>query len=1562
MRRTLSPLALALILNAGWLPAYAETRENEAPVVTAREFHIKGSKAFSEAELLKVIEHSAGRELTRNELVGLADSITAFYRKHGFPRARAIIPAQNFADGIIRFLITTAPALTAPDSMLAPAPVVKASGFRIVGSRAFTEAELLPLVQDAAGRELASSDLDALAQRITDHYRKHGFTRARAVIPPQSFAGGIIRFLVTTAPPPNMADSLLAPVVKATGFRIVGSRAFTEAELLPLVNDAVGKELTAADLNALAQRITGHYRKHGYGRARAVVRPGSASETLQGIVRFLITTLPLDELQRPDQREYPAAPPSQPPADLSGDPVRTLLGRAKWWEANNRIDLSQEALDKLFNIAPDQPNGLAMQARLHIRRNQPEQAQAALDVLKGVQPDHPDIPRIEALLRSIGKDKAELRQARSLAKADRYDEAIAIFRKLFPDGPPSDDLALEYWQLVANTPRGWRPARDGIAALVKNNPENLNYRLALAEHETSRLPLDRKALEIIIDMTRLPAYSQRARNAWRGAMRRLGDSPSSLALLHQYLAIEPNDSAVREKYDRIVVAQARHRKLMADPDYRARLEGLALLDKGELEKAEPLLEQALRARPKDSELVGGMGMLRLRQGRHLDAQKHFIEAAKLTPGGSRKWTALVRTARFWQLMSEAREARKAGALDLAESKLDTALKIEPNEPNAIAALAEIQADRGMHEAAAESYRRVLAADPLNADALEGLVALYRERGMEREALQVIAQLTPAQRNALGSALNRTEASILKEQADRLLADGREDEAVARLDLAVRADADDPWSRLTLARLYAKRQQPERGQALFDDLLARRPDDSEALYALALYQSSLEQSERVLATLERIHADQRSAKTTRLWGSNIERMAGAQMRAGRRDEAARVLRNAETRAAGDEEAGLAVALAWGRLGEHREAERLFEQLRGEQPSAAWRLRHAEYLAMTDSPHLGGELDALAAMPSLSADEKEELYALQESFAIRTANGHIAANDPGLAHRTLAPFLKNAPDRVPLLLADARAWSAEERWAEARSAYEHVLRLEPEEREARRGLIDTLLAAGERNAALAQVDSWAAGGASLSGRLQLVDLYLALDETDRAERQLDALLDRHPNHPDVLNQAWQLAQHQGRLNDEIVYLQKSLAAEYAGRTPPPAIPATHEQVGFEELGSPRKIQRDWKEKKLATLLDRRTDWLSSAVDIRTRAGTAGLSQFHAVEIPVEYRTPWHQDDEVFFRTDLVKLNAGSVDPTSNNFGSQLLCQPLCDSAPLAQSARGAGFTAGYHSDRLLADVGVTPLNFPVTNLVGGVRLDGDFGKLGYSVEVSRRPVTASLLSYAGTRDTNTGQTWGGVVATGGRLGLSLDEGGTFGFWSSLGLHSLTGRNVQTNNRLQLMAGGQWRVINEENRLLSLGLTGMYWHHSRNAGEYTFGHGGYYSPQNYRSLSVPVTYGERYPRFSWVVRAAVSASRSQTQSADYFPTGPAMQAQAVALAPVTFVTPTYAGGPGRGTGYSLRGAFEYQVNKQLFVGGQLAIERSEFYAPNRALFYLRYALDRPAAQPVYFPPLPVEPSSQL
>lgn len=1252
--------------------------------------------------------------------------------------------------------------------------------------------------------------------------------------------------------------------------------------------------------------------------------------------------------------------PPDVPRVAASDPVGVLLERAKYWESRNRIDLAKEALQKLFHVAPDHPDGLAVMGLIEARAEHLDSARNILNKLRGVRPDHPALSRIEALIRLNGEDKSKLQQVRLLAKAGRTNEAVTAFRKLYPSGPPTNDLALEYWQLVAASGEGWSSARDGLAKLARENPEDLRYRLALAEHETSRLPLKRQALQVIIDMAKLPEYSRQARKSWRSALLRLESSPASLPLLAEYLAAEPNDLVIKERQQAILQAQATRSRLTAEPSYRAKTENTSLLDRMDLAAAEPLLEKRLRAHPEDADAVGEMGLLRLRQGKHAQAFELFNRALHLTRGKSSKWQSLASTARFWQLMRESGDAREAGDLTLAENKLHAARQLDSKEPNAIAALARIHADRGQVREAESGYRQALSIDPVNSSALNGLLSLYRQQGMTENIQQTIAQLSPAQRSALGASLNRMEAFLLQDKADRLIANGQHDEAIALLEQAVQVDADDPWLRFNLAKQYARRSNPAKGQALLDDLLARHPDDADALYALALYQSSQDDISNALKTLSRVEASQRSQKIAQLQKHlltrNLLQDARLLAKSGRQSEARQLLSDAETLGSGDEDLTLAVAFEWAELGDIQHSRALFDKARTVHapPSITWHLRYAELLAMIGADQeLRDELDAIAGIEGLSPPDAAALAELQESAAVRLADKQVLAGNASLAHQTLAPFLKSKPDQVRLLLADARAYRAERQWLPAQAGYTRILQLDPSDGEARGGLIETLLSFGNRTVALQQVNEWAVNRTTndLPTDLHLIGLYLSFEEYGRARQLNDPLLISHPDHPRVLNYAWQIAQHAGRLDEEIDYLKKSFAAEQAERNP-----SAYQSIGIGEFGDHGKIERDWKEKKLAALIDRRSNWFSSAADVRYRNGTAGLSRFYSVEIPLEYKTPWRANDEVFFRTDLVKLHAGNVASANDRFGSTLLCQPACMPTLLRQSAQGASFTAGYQSDSLRADLGVTPLNFPVSNIVGGVHQNGRFGEFSYSLEASRRPVTASLLSFAGTKDPNTGNVWGGVVATGGSLGLSLDKGETFGFWSSAGLHNLTGRNVLSNQRFQLMAGGQWRVINEENRLFSLGLTGMYWHFTENAGEYTFGHGGYYSPLNYRSLSLPITYAGRSSRFSYLLGAAVSASQAQMRDASYYPT------LSMSQLPANFIMPVYAGGSSSGRGYSLKAAGEYQAGPKLFVGGLLSLDRSESYAPNRLLFYMRYSLDHPAAQPVFMPPEPVESSSQF
>ncbi|EGI78081.1 cellulose synthase subunit BcsC-related outer membrane protein [Hylemonella gracilis] len=1084
-----------------------------------------------------------------------------------------------------------------------------------------------------------------------------------------------------------------------------------------------------------------------------------------------------------------------------------LLAQARLWQERDRDDRAREVLAKLLRVFPDDPDGVAQLAYIERRAGQPQAARQGLERLRALSPEHPDIARLETLFRLDGVDQPRLAQARALARDGQPAQALAVLRELYPVGPPTGDLALEYWKIVADTELGWEPALAGLTRLITQYPDTPRYRLAWAEHVTKRRPDDADALQALRQLTLYPPLERSARAAWRRAMLRLPAAPANVQLVQAYLAQEQGeDSAVQEHLSGLRAAVERERALMADPAYRAGRRGLALVerdDPAQRDVAAALLLRSLAARPNDAEVIGGLGVLRMRQGRHAEAQAQLRRARERDPANGR-WGELLAVSRYWGAMRDAGEAFDVRDDARAEARLNEALAVNAAEPAAWVLLGRLRSAQGRDADAERHWKQALVLTPDHAGATEALVTLYLRQGRERDARVLLSRLDRPPSELL-AAVAAARANLYQEQAASALAQGRDDDAIRLLERAARDDADDPWLRLRLARLYAARGAADRGEALFKTLLSRpsRPLPpshalSEAervgvLHAYALYQSSLEQDAAALATLEGIAPARRDAS---------------------------------------------------------------------------------------------------------------ILELQRRLQVRRIAREAALN----------------PER-------------------AEADYRALLRDDPDQTEAALGLIELLVAGARQAEAQVLIDAQLdrVQQATPDQAADLIAALLALGDRERAWRVIQARSGQAP-HARTLAYAARLAREEGRIAVAIDYQQRALAADPA--------PSAADQ------------------RTLSTLLERDTTWLSAGVDHRTSPGTSGVSRYEATELPLEWLWPQREEGRWAVRADLVRLDAGLFDWSRAStyerrlLGSSALCtsQADCDQAP-DQHAEGLALNVGLERGDTRYDLGTTPIGFPVQSWVGGILHRGDLGPLGYSLDLSRRPVTGSVLSYAGAQDPRTGRTWGGVQATGVRLGLSLDDGGRYGAWSSLGLHRLSGRKVLDNDRLQLMAGGQMRVINEENRVLQIGLTGMVWHFSENSGEYTYGHGGYYSPEHYRSLALPLSYGERSERWSWLARASVSTSWSTTERAPYYPTDASLQDAAVASG----INAYYDGGPSRGSGRSLAWSSEYQLSGHTFLGGLIELDRSPDYEANRFLVYLRHAYDRPAARAVFFPPRPFGPMSQ-
>ncbi|MBO9904115.1 BCSC C-terminal domain-containing protein [Xanthomonas phaseoli pv. dieffenbachiae] len=292
-------------------------------------------------------------------------------------------------------------------------------------------------------------------------------------------------------------------------------------------------------------------------------------------------------------------------------------------------------------------------------------------------------------------------------------------------------------------------------------------------------------------------------------------------------------------------------------------------------------------------------------------------------------------------------------------------------------------------------------------------------------------------------------------------------------------------------------------------------------------------------------------------------------------------------------------------------------------------------------------------------------------------------------------------------------------------------------------------------------------------------------------------------------------------------------------------------------------------------------------------------------------------------------------------------------LSQDDTGVGVGVRYRNGGFSADVGSTPIGFQEQNLVGGVGYRGELGDtVSWSAEASRRAVTDSVLSFAGAQDGRSGREWGGVTSTGLSLSATADNG-LLGGYANLAAHRLQGNNVADNDHRQVDLGFYVHALETEHQSLTAGVNLTTMQYDKNLSGFTYGHGGYFSPQEYVDLGFPVHWSGRTAgqTVNWKVDASVGVQHFSTDASPYFPTDPTLQQAAYDAASLAallglvnrYTDPVYAGESRTGVSYNLSGAAEWQVAPQLFLGGRLTFNNARDYNQFSSNLYLRFVMDR-------------------
>ncbi|WP_158702894.1 cellulose biosynthesis protein BcsC [Melaminivora suipulveris] len=1189
-----------------------------------------------------------------------------------------------------------------------------------------------------------------------------------------------------------------------------------------------------------------------------------------------------------------------PPATASGAGAAEaeLMRNARMWLARGRSDLARQNLEKILALNPRSPEAMATLGSVALQDGDFATAQRLLEEMRQQSAEHGATADLAAQARVYGQEQEKLARMRLLARAGRTQEAAQLARELFPDAAPGVGvLALEYARLVGSAPAPTAP-RPAEAAPVPTAPTRANEAAAP------------RALEV--------------------APSRAGDVSARPLQLERRAGGVP--ALAREQHD----VAAQDERAAPDPARLALEAAQKALDADDLATAQQQLQNALARRPHDADALGTLGLVRLRQGRHAQAREMFAQAHQLS--GAQKWQDLVGTARFWGALAQAQEASRSQQWDRAAELAQEALVLQSDHPRALNALAAARAGQGRADEALTVYEATLQHEPGNDTALRGVVDLLMRQGRAQEALARLDAQQPAGQAQQQSLAQLRSGLLAAVAADKLKA-GQPAAAAPLLRSAVEFDPADPWLRHRLARVHLQLGHRDAAQRVMDEGVALRPREPDMRHARALIRSAIDDDAGAREDLLAIDPAQRSENMRSLLRTAALRSELQQARRGGVDAAA-LMERAETQAGEDPALLLEVANAWFRLEQPQQATAVFERLAQRQrplPSQAALERAAVLARARNDDRLGALLGPLLDREGWSDAQALRLLQIQTGHLERRIEGALAAGDDARAQRLSRISLLPHPGLSAAQRARSRGilLLAAQDWPGAAREFSQALPELADDVDVRMGMAQAQARSGQRERAREHAQ-WLAAHLPQDDRgqqLALLRLWQRIDAPQEARALSQQLLQRHPGDTGVLLHAARLEQSQDRHGQALSHYQQALAS--AGTEPQ---------------------ERQAIEASIRSIEARRQSWVETGVMRIGKSATPGVSTLRGWQVPAVAWMPRGYDGHHFLHVDQLYLNAGALPSAAGDVASygQVGAWPAPDypAAPGTPRARGVNVGVGYRGSGLEWDLGLTGIGFPVTNVVGGIAYGQWREDFAYRVELSRRPLTGSLVSYAGAHDPVTGQVWGGVVATGVSARVSRPWGGSRVALSG-SYAALQGRNVQDNTRAQLRASIDRDIWSSAHSALNLGAALSLWRHRRDLSEYSWGHGGYYSPRHYASLSVPLEWGGREGPLTWQVRGALSLSRSSSSGSDYYPGQPQLQASARALG----LDPVYGESGSTGFGRSLRAAVEYQFSAAGAVGAMLSVERSAYYAPSQLMMYLRLLLE-PVRAPHPDRPRPVQP----
>ncbi len=1235
------------------------------------------------------------------------------------------------------------------------------------------------------------------------------------------------------------------------------------------------------------------------------------------------------------------------PAGAADRAIEILMERVQTAKDEGRDHDVAALWEQVLNSDPYHAQALAELSVHYARTGNPDRARENLRRLKAAHPTHEAIPYIERVV-MLGENYNKLiAQARALVQEKRIEEAIEKYREAFGDSPPSGRLGMEFYTTLGATQDGWDEARKGLERLTREWPDDPSYDLAFAKHLTHREATRRDGIAALRELITDERVKTRAIACWRQALIWLKATAADIPLYKQYLADVGEDEKIQEKMAALGAPVGEYGIPIIPGDRE--------FDAGDLEAARAKYQALLDRKPDNVYALRGMAKIAMQEEDFEKATRLLLRVKTLRPKWRDLWSSFLKSAQFWSKLQEAKRLRAQGQLVEAKATLEEAMGISKREAHhARALMGDICFDQGDLTCAEQEYLTVLKKDKAHLGALRGMVRLHIQRGDTEQAQAYSARLAAAEAEATADEV-RSEAESLRWQAAIARGLGNLIEARRALEEALTIDPAHEWVLIDLVHLYVELGEIEEARRTLETLTAVAAELPETQMARA---SVLAAEERVAEALEVLRAIQMDESHADLQAQIRElemrlRVFDAQrmVRQGRIVEAREALEKLQREV--EEEPGMLaqIALAWSDIGEHRRAVELMRKVmaRLSAPSISMRLTYAAILLRAERyTELDDVMGQLARAEGYSTRETADHDDLRIAIAIRKSQ---EAQDLGRARQAyliLQPLLEEFPEDPRLMRALGHLFMVEESYEYALAVFQQLLDEDESDHEAREAAIHALLELGRYEEARELVDD----GLDLypyDPRMALVSARLearqgndlrAMEELERA-RDL-ARLQRDPDWDETYG-----------LTDEerAVMLDEDSSQTDILRAAERQFGETHEVPEGAEQEPGAEIEQEIEDEIIA-LRARHSEQMSAGLEVRYRGGESGLGQLLELGIPVHVGLPLGYVGQLGVMARPVIASSGELDvdepDVGDRFGSIGTVQLAPGNLPIPMSAEGVSLAAYLELFGFMVYVGSTPMGFPLATVEGGARWQATFGGFSIALGGGRRQVRDTMLSMAGAVEPTTGEAWGLVTANGGRVDMAFAHDRML-YYVYGGFDGLFGVNVRNNVsgrgglgvRAELWEG-RGIVVRSG---LSLGVMG-YRHNLRH---FTWGHGGYFSPQLFVNAAVPLEVSGSYRRMVFDLAGDIGVNGFRENDVEYYPTSPALQAARAARNSDSGepLESMYDGTRSVGVALNLRGDLAYRFGSGFAFGARVQLHFANDYQEAIGGLFVGYSF-RPKSQP--------------